>query len=762
MIARLLALSLSFSIFSTNARSALEDLEGMASADQDRKIIELPVIVATPRAVFMQIERAVTGESTTTNRTQTTVTTTRTNEENVQDESSWEQTIKRDASARISAGGSTTGGSGFSATGTAGYEEASKATRRHSSVRNEVSKDKFELDQLRDEITKTQASFAADSGRFNSSVILRNSSPVAGYVSNMRVVLKTQAPGSSNEQILDAFYVCSLNGEAKEYGEPSVEPAAGTCNIPVPAYDPTKPTIEALVTFTKFNTGRILQLLGQDVWLDVDPLHIVIPTSKSVQTRQAADVLRNLNTYAIRFTVLRPNNSSIDYYYLTKTPVSPADALNSIFKKRLKISADGTRILELEKWRSQVNTWGDPANYKAAELDEGAWVWVSDGFNGKLTDTALPGEAFQIFFMRKRDRLLEEPSYVFKTYTATPDVQWPQAAPRLSEATCGTDTQGTRRVLIGDKVRISFAVQQKLLSAEGKDLEKGPNDAYKPYFKPYKAVEFVPVPSGLITPLLDVDLSKYGIGLRPSVRSTAKNISEWAKLDSASVRRTDDGYVIVEFTITKDMLLEGRGEMCTTFEPQKQQLTIGRDFTPLPTQGGTIATVPGAPMGPTIYDWKNENPLGPVSLPIPSLADIVLTIQRKARASDDVDLSKRDHDLDWYLSPTCRLEISKYRGVKPNFEALEACPLDAKLSECLARALPPPEIAFGSVPRMAPIPADGSSAATPPAEFLIALKKQTIAQACQNRRVRAQFIAGCSGKELQVRDRYCETRFPVR
>lgn len=762
MIARLLALSLSFSILSANAQSALEDLEGMASADRDRKIIELPVIVATPRAVFMQIERAVTGESTSTDRTQTTVTTTRTNEENIQDESSWEQTIKRDASARISAGGSSTGGGGFSATGTAGYEEASRATRRHSSVRNEVSKDKFELDQLRDEITKTQSSFAADSGRFNSSVTLKNSSPVAGYVSNMRVTLKTQAPGSTNEQSLDSFYVCSLNGEAKVYGEASVEPAAGTCNIPVPAYDPTKPTIEALVTFTKFNTGRILQLLGQDVWLDVDPLYIVIPSSKGDQTRQSADVLRNLNTYAVRFTVMRPDNSSIDYYYLTKEPVSPAVALNAIFKKRLKISPDGTRILELEKWRSQVNTWGDPTNYRAGELDEGAWVWASDGFNGKLTEPALPGEAFQIFFMRKRDRLLEERPYVFRTYTATPDVLWRQAAPRLSEATCGTDTQGTRRVLIGDKVQISFAVQQKLLTAVELDLEQRPNDEYTQYFKPYKAVELIAAPSGTITPLLEVDLSKYGIGLRPSVRSTAKDISEWAKLDGATVRRTDDGYVIVEFTINKDMLLEGRGEICITFEPQAQQLTIGRDFTPLPTQGGTIATVPGAPMGKTIYDWKNENPRRPVSLPIPSLADIVLTVQRKARASDDADLSKRDHDLDWYLSPTCRNEIAKYRGVKPNFEALEACPLDAQLSECLARALPPPEIAFGSAPRMAPIPADGSSAATPPTEFLVALKKQTIAQACQNRRVRAQFIAGCSGRELQVRDRYCETRLPAR
>jgi hypothetical protein len=745
------------------AQQSLKKLEDLANADRNGKIIEIPVIVATPRTVFMQIEKTVVGQNATTNTSLRTVTTTRTNEENITDEGSWEQTIKRDASARISANASNAGNN-FSASGTAGYEETATTRRSHRSVRNEISKDKDDLEALRSEIQTTLTSFAGNSGRFYSSVALRNSSVVPGWVSNMRVTLYAQTPGGP-KQVLDSFYACSVNDSKKDFAQPSDVPEPDTCLIPIPGYDPRKPTIEIPITFFNFNTGRIFDLLGQDLWIEVDPLSIGIKTENGIEIRQAANVARNLQTYSLSFTLIRPDGTSLDYHYLTKDAVAPATALRAIFKNRIVISKDGTRIEGLERWKSAVKDWEDPSRYRTVDLDHGAWIWTVDNPSNSLNTPALPGESFRLMFLRKRDLLIEEPPYVFQSYYAAPDVFWPNLKDRRSEASCGIDTVNTRRVLVGDRVTISFLVQQKKYNAAALDLDKYGEPFYKPIFSHYKAIEYVPTPSAQVSSVESADLLKYGVKLKIAPRSSRKDISEWARLNYSMLRRTDDGYVIVNFTVSEDMLIERRGELCIEFEPEKQTLALGRNFTIL-TPNGNIATVPGGYENfPDIRNWKDANPIKNVELDVPSFAHITLTINRLPRTSDSLDVTRRDRDLDWFISSTCKQMIDHFRSFRPDFASMENCPLDEKLPKCLLDAQPS-SMALGApirplnpVSPFIPIPAPPAHSLNVDPQILAnAMKNQSILQACQNRRARAVFIAGCTGGGLQFRDRYCETR----
>ncbi|WP_088143446.1 hypothetical protein [Achromobacter xylosoxidans] len=741
------------------------------SNNNNQNIIEYPIIIARAYDTEVALDENISGATQQNNTITRSVKTSRSLEINNTADDSWEQTIKRSAAADVGANIGN-GGKGFSLKGTASYADDATSTAKRRSIRTEISKDSEDLDSLEKVLTNKTVSFDPNSGRISTAVRLQNISTIGGYVENLRVSLKTKSFETGTAQVLGAAFLCNSTSNlidlswttagvsannasqtptpAPNAVLPSTTPPA-SCKISVPPQDPLAPYTDVPVSFIRINTGKIQDLLSQDVWIEVESLTV----GKQDAAIPAATAIAKLNANTYRFFIMRPDGRNDLIYYVVDGKTSPKAALEDARKGQILFSADPIRVTDINQWQSDLSDWGLPKDFITKDLGQGMWVVASPTFTQTLDKPGLPGHQFDLFYVTKADLLTTLDESIRKPLL----VGDPQVFPEINgliaaDAMCSTSTDPQRRVLVGDKIKISISVQEKRNKAIDIGLA-GSDPKWHAFLMDFSGQnpkvfrnQFQPV-----TQVEARDLSKYGVGFSLSNKILPKSIAEWAKMPDVVIERLN-GELTLSFRITEKMMPDRKGEACLTIIRETEKIGVGRKYDPFtPPPSGQYATAPGGPVPPQIVmaNWAKEEPYVEKDFLIQRKTTGYLEIIRIGRPKDSTETAFRDSDDFFYLHSVCATIAKEFDTYKPNYAMLQTCATTpaANFHTCLRTgANAPPMVGVPPSPVPPPPPA-GSSAQ------IAQLAQQTLLQACQNRKVRAAFIRTCTAKDIPKEDPEC-------
>jgi len=660
-------------------------------------------------------------------------------------DSTYSATVKRNMSLGIV--GSLGLTNSFQLQGGVGASYDSVSNSQFRSVREESSEDSKKLEEFEKFTSDTTIKFGANSGFFHSAVVLRDLTNASGYVENMRVTLHAMDLSTNVPETIDAVPLCDIQGVTKDVAAsaPAVpDKSTSNCRIRVPAYDPSASPISIPVTFKGYNTGRVRDYMGRRVWIEVDPLSV----SVGKDAIEAVNVDKQLKNGALSFTVIDEKGDISVQFVQAQHPISPREALTTIYEKNVEFSDNPKRIARIGAKRSNVLDWKTPAAYTNAELDDGAWILASADFQGSLDDKANPGSSFVTSYLTKRDLLSTLDHKVTRAVQMSTFAS--DRTPMMVPGNCfGNTVEADLRVLPGDLVSLTVSTYRQDIHVVQTDFTKYPRApdygkfllspySYRDFYDATHAQETTASEFGETVPVNDADLKQYGLGLRFDKKSPPLDISDILRVTGGSVNRFADGTAAVQFTINSQLLPSGYGAMCANPHPLTKVVKTGRDGTQPTIPGGWAITPNSPPVQDLLSPWLQQFPLQDREYPYPTREKVNLVLTRIGRSVDDPAVVAMDRDLEAFLVKPCidlkkSIEISSQQLARANL-----CPADGALASCLGTALSPS--AAGGFPVTFQIP---------PGIDLNRYKNQVLVQTCGNRFSMIKNLDACSDHLLQ-------------
>lgn len=648
----------------------------------------------------------------------------------------------------------------------AATELENKSDQTHALTTEESLEDKKGLDQLAKIAEDKRISFGPNAGFFRSTVVLSNISNAAGYVENLTVTLRWVDPKTGQSGAIDTQELCNVMGQPRlppavvqagptsppEGATAAVSAAAApaaandllkSCRIRVPAHDPQRPEVRIPVRFTGFNTGEIRTWMQRKVWLEIHPLLV----SVGDRPTDSANIDAELASRSVILKVIQPDGRVTVRYVAWENEISAERALRVAFgSDRVETAGTPKRITRLGAFRSTVDDWGDPKQYRMKELEEGAWVIASTTSDYTLEEPLPAGTAFLVAFVKKEDLLRSlDRSQTFKLFWS---VEEQDRNDLQAGALCGNSTFPGRRILPGDVVRIQFSVQRKSLATKETDFTALPHPsdprqgwadplAYRGFYEWANAREIVPHMGTEWISVKDWSLSSHGIGVKFLRDASVIDLQELVLATGASVEHSIDGTVTTEFLVDKRLLPSGMGEVCLVYKPAFITLTTGRTANPPTPPPGTV-TVPGPQRPNPLPSWLEHFPMKERQYELRSRYKADLTVTQIGRAVDDPLAVAATANAASFVSPACLQMVQADRASLGIIDRIIACPLDTALIQCIAEAKQARNIP-GQSPGMF-----GQAPHLPPDADFAAIKKEVAVQACEERAALRRIVETCS------------------